>query len=271
MRRWIISLFLIPALAFTAAPSASAAQDIRGTAQYQELKAYVAQLDAEKSQPQTAAQISKYRSELSKRKAKASAKVRALYQQRIQQVRQVRQNRQAKVQALKQKRNRQVAALKQALQSRLNAIAADRRAAISRINTSYASKQQSLTKQLNKARKKLAKATNPVVKQNLREEISAIQDQLSTLAQEKRADLNVANNKYDDQAEQARETYGERIDNTKEQANENIAQRKNRLRELYQQAKQNAQQRRADGFAVVKSKYDEGVGYINQMQVSGGQ
>ena len=35
--------------------------------------------------------------------------------------------------------------------------------------------------QLKKARKKLAKATNPVVKQNLREEISAIQDELDTL------------------------------------------------------------------------------------------
>ena len=30
-----------------------------------------------------------------------------------------------------------------------------------------------------------------------------------------------------------------------------------------------AQQRRADEFAIVKAKYDEGVGYINQMPVNG--
>ena len=270
MRRLILSLFLIPALAFTAVPTASAAPGIRGTAQYQELKAYVAQLNAEKTQQQTQAQISKYRAELSKRKAKASTKVRSLYQARMKQVRQVKENRKAKVLRLKQKRNQQVAALKTAQQSRLNAIAADRRAAISRINTSYATRQQSLNKQLTKARKKLAKATNPVVRQNLREEISAIQGQLNTLAQEERADLNVANNKYDDQVETARESFSQRIENTREQANANITQLQTRLRELYQQAKQNAQQSRADGFSIVKSKYEEGVGYINQMPVNPG-
>ena len=106
-----------------------------------------------------------------------------------------RANRKAKVVDLKQKRNRQVAQLKSAQQARLNAIAADRRAAIARINTSYSGKEQRLNKQLAKARKKLIKATNPVVRQNLREQIAAIQDQLATLDQEKRDDLRVANNK----------------------------------------------------------------------------
>lgn len=271
MRRVLVSLLLVPALAFTAAPTASAEPGIRVTTQYQKLKAYVTKLDAEKSQQQTQTQITAYRSELSKRRAKATAKERTLYQDRIAQVRQVRENRKARVVRLKQRRNQQVAALRTARQSRLNAIAADRRVAISRINTSYATKQQNLNKQLAKARKRLAKATNPVVRENLREEISAIQSELSVLAQEQRADLNVANNTYDDQAERARETYGQRIENVQEQANANIAQLQTRLRELYQQAKQNAQQRRADGFAVVKGKYEEGVGYINQMPVAGGQ
>ena len=40
-----------------------------------------------------------------------------------------------------------------------------------------------------------------------------------------------------------------------------------RLRELYQQSKQNAQQRRANEFGIVKTKYDEGVAYIDAMPV----
>ena len=72
--------------------------------------------------------------------------------------------------ALKQRRNAQIAQLKKnARQQKLNSIAANRRAAIARINTTnYANQRDKLNKRLKKARKKLAKATNPVVKQNLR-------------------------------------------------------------------------------------------------------
>jgi hypothetical protein len=266
-----VALFVTPALVFSAAPAANAGTpSIRGTKEYQALKAYVSDLNAEKSQQQTPAQIGKYRRELSKKRAKASAKVRVLYQGRLSNAKQRRDNRKARVGVLKQRRNQQVAQLRAARQARLNAIAADRRAAIARINSSYASKQQNLNKQLTKARKKLAKATNPVIRANLREEISAIQDQLDTLAQEKRDDLTVANNKYDDQAQNARESYSQKIENATERANANIQNLQTRLRELYQQAKQNARQRRGNEFALVKSKYDEGVGYINKMPVSGG-
>lgn len=265
----LVSLLVAPALVFASAPASAATPSIRSTSQYQALKAYVSQLNAKKGQPQTPAQISRYRSELSKHRAKTAAKVRALYQDQLSKAKQRRDQRKAKVVVLKQRRNQQVAQLKGALQARLNAIAADRRAALARINSRYAAQEQRLNKQLTKARKKLAKATNPVVKQNLREEISALQSQLNTLNQEQRADLNVANNKYDARAEAARENYAERIDDATEKADAQIQNLQTRLRQLYQQSKENAQQRRADEFALVKSKYDEGVGYIDQMQVEG--
>jgi hypothetical protein len=270
--RWItalLALFLAPALVVTSAPANASTPGIRSTKEYQALKGYVEQLNAKKTQQQTPAEISTYRSELSAKRAKAAAKVRSLYQDQLGKAKQRRDNRKAKVVALKQRRNTQIAQLKSARQSRLNAIAADRRAAIARINTGYATKQQSLNKQLAKARKQLAKATNPVVRENLREEISAIQSQLSTLSQEKRADLNIADNKYDSQAENARETYAERIDQVTQDFASRIQNLQTRLRELYQQAKQNARQRRADEFALVKSKYEQGVGYIDQMPVQG--
>ena len=233
-----VSLFVAPALVFSSAPANAANPGIRSTQQYQALKNYVAELNAEKSQQQTPAQISKYRSELSKKRARAAAKVRVLYQNRMSQAKDRRNQRKAKVVALKQRRNNQVAQLKNARQSRLNEIAAERRAAIARINGKYAAQQDRLNKQLNKARKKLAKATNPVVKQNLREEISAIQDNLDNLAQEKRADLNVADNKYDTRTENARESYAQRIENVIEQANATISNLQTRLREDYQRSKQ---------------------------------
>lgn len=268
--RWVltaVSLFIAPALVFSSAPANAANPGIRSTKQYQALKSYVSELNAEKSQQQTPAQISKYRSELSTKRARAAAKVRVLYQNRMSQAKDRRDKRKAKVVALKQRRNSQVAQLKNARQSRLNQIAAERRAAIARINGRYAAKQDKLNKQLTKARKKLAKATNPVVKQNLREEISAIQDDLDSLAQEKRDDLNVANNKYDNRTENAKDSYAQRIQNVIEQANARISNLQTNLREAYQRSKQLAQQRRADEFRLVRSKYTEGVGYINQMPV----
>lgn len=64
-------------------PANAATPSIRSTKQYQELKAYVSQLNAKKNQQQTPAEISKYRSELSKKRAKASMKVRANYQAQL--------------------------------------------------------------------------------------------------------------------------------------------------------------------------------------------
>lgn len=270
--RWIpllVSLLVAPALVFGTAPANAATPGIRSTSQYQALKAYVAQLNAKKAQPQTPAQISRYRSELSKHRAKASTKVRVLYQDQLSKAKQRRDKRKAKVVVLKQRRNQQIAQLKAALQTRLNAIGADRRAALSRINAKYTAQEQKLNKELAKARKKLAKATNPAVKESLREEIAALQNQLNTLNQEQRADVNAANNKYDAKVEAARENSAEQIEDATEEANAQIENLQTRLRQLYQQSKQNAEQRRADEFALVKTKYDEGVGYIDQMPVEG--
>ncbi|MEZ5184194.1 MAG: hypothetical protein R2720_00475 [Candidatus Nanopelagicales bacterium] len=268
--RWIVSLLVLPALVISSAPANAGTPSIRSTKQYQALKAYVAQLDAKKNQEQTPAQINKYRSELSQKRARASLKVRQNYQTQLDKAKDRRAGRKAKVITLKQKRNRQVAQLKSALRARLNAIAADRRAATARINSNYSAKEQKLDKRLAKARKKLIKAKNQVVRQNLREEISAIQEQLRTLNQEQRNDLRVANNKYDDQVDNARENYSQRIERVKEQATSRIQNLQTRLRELYTQSKQNARNRRADEFSIVKSKYAEGVGYIDKMPVENG-
>jgi len=265
-----VTLFAAPALVFSSVPANASTPGIRSTPQYQALKSYVSVLASKQNQQQTPAEINKYRKDLSAKRARTATRVRVLYQHQIGEAKQRRDNRKAKVVALKQQRNEQVSQLKSAEQSRLNAIAADRRAAIARINTNYQTKQQRLNKQLAKARKKLAKAKSPIVKQDLREQISAIQSQLNTLAQEQRADLNVANNKYNTQADAARENYAEKIENVTERANSRISNLQTRLRQLFQQSKQNAQQRRADEFALVKSKYEEGVGYIGKMPVDDG-
>lgn len=267
--RWLLALLLAPALVFGATPSNAATPGIRSTKEYQELKAYVQQLDAKKSQPQTAAQIAQYRSELSQKRSKASMKVRELYQTQLNQAKQRRDKRKAKVVVLKQKKRKTIAALKNAEQSRLNAIAADRRAALARINTEYSSKLDKLSKQRTRLQARIAKAKNPVKKQNLQEELRAVQDQINTLSTEEKDDIAIANNKYDDQVEVTKDNFDQRIEQATEQADANIQNLQQRLRELYAQSKQNAQQRRANEFADVKALYERGVGYINQMQPSG--
>ena len=207
MKRWLISLLVLPVLVAGAAPGNAATPGIRSTKEYQQLKVYVQQLEAKKSQPQTPAEIAKYRSELSQKRAKTSAKVRALYQDQLNKAKQRRDNRKAKVVRLKQRKQAALANLRQAEQARLNAIGADRRAALARINTRYSSKMDNLTKQRAQLQKKIAKAKNPIKRQNLREEQQAVQDQINALVKSKQDDIRIANNKYDDQVETTKENY----------------------------------------------------------------
>lgn len=266
MKRWLISLMVLPVLMAGAAPADAGTPGIRSTREYQQLKVYVQELEAKKSQPQTAAQIQKYRSELSQKRSKASLKVRALYQDQLSKAKQRRDNRKAKVVRLKQRRNTALANLRQAEQARLNQIAADRRATLARINTQYTAKMDNLTKQRAKLEKKIAKAKNPIKRQNLQQEQRAVQSQINTLVKSKQDDIRIANNKYDDQVQTTKENYDQRIENTQSQYEQQITELQQNLRELYQQARQNAQQRRATEFADVKELYDRGVGYINEMQ-----
>jgi hypothetical protein len=264
MKRWLIAL-LVPVLMLALAPAQAATPGIRSTREYQQLKTYVQELEAKKDQPQTPAEIQKYRSELRQKRAKAAGKVRALYQDQLSKAKQRRDVRKAKVQQLKQRKRQTLADLRQAQRDRLSAIAADRRAALSRINTRASARLDTLGKQRAKLQRRIAKATNPVTRQNLREELQAVQEQISTVTESTRDDIRIANNKYDDQAEQAKENFGQRIERAVAQANRAIQTLQQRLRELYQSAKENAQQRRAGEFADVKALYDRGVGYIGQM------
>jgi DNA repair exonuclease SbcCD ATPase subunit len=264
MKRWLVTL-LAPALILGLAPAQAATPGIRSTREYQQLRTYVQELDAKKNQPQTAAEIQRYRSELSQRRAKAAGKVRALYQDQLSKAKQRRDNRKAKVQRLKQRKRQSLADLRQAEQARLNAIAADRRAALARINGRASARLDTLGKQRAKLQRRIARATNPVTRQNLREQLQAVQDQINTVTESKQDDIRIANNKYDDQADQAKESYAERIERATEQADRAIQNLRQRLRELYGSAKQNAQQRRAGEFSDVKALYDRGVGYIDQM------
>jgi chromosome segregation ATPase len=266
MKRWFVTLLVIPALVAGAAPVNAATPGIRSTKEYQQLKTYVQELDAKKNQPQTPAEIQRYRSELAQKRAKASGKVRALYQDQLSKAKQRRDNRKAKVATVKQRKRTAIADLRQAQQNRLNAIAADRRAALARINTQYNTQQDKLTKERAKLQRKIRKATNPVRRQNLQEELQAVQQQINTLSREKQDDIRIANNKYDDQVERTKENYSQRIEQQTEQFDQQIATLQERLREMYQTSKQNAQQRRASEFADVKALYERGLGYINQMQ-----
>ena len=144
--RWLLALLIAPALVFGTTP-ANAANSIRSTKEFRALQTYVSQLEVKKGQPQTAAQIAQYRSELSTRKARVSNKVRALYQQDLKVAKERKSLRQEKVQALKAKKRQTLSTLRKAEQGRLNAIAANRRAELARINTNYTTQLDKLTKQ----------------------------------------------------------------------------------------------------------------------------
>jgi chromosome segregation ATPase len=226
MRRLLVSAgLLIPALVVPA--GAAEADTIRPTTQYQRLKAYVADLERKKDVQQEPTRIDAYRDRLSDRNERARVKVRVLYQRQ----------------------------LRQATQRRETA----------RINARYATQIDELDTELAKLRRRLARAKSALVRETLREQIAATEQEERDLNQERIADINAANNRVDAREEVAREDYAERIEEARTAANADILRLREKLRSLYSRGKSNAQSRRAANFRIVRAKHDEGVGYIDVM------
>jgi hypothetical protein len=264
MRRLLVSAgLLIPALVVPA--GAAEADTIRPTTQYQRLKAYVADLERKKDVQQEPTRIDAYRDRLSDRNERARVKVRVLYQRQLRQATQRRETRRARVERLQQKRDSEIADLRAALRSRLNALESDRRRTIARINARYATQIDELDTELAKLRRRLARAKSALVRETLREQIAATEQEERDLNQERIADINAANNRVDAREEVAREDYAERIEEARTAANADILRLREKLRSLYSRGKSNAQSRRAANFRIVRAKHDEGVGYIDVM------
>jgi hypothetical protein len=264
MRRVVTVLtLLVPALVLPGA--VVQADGIRPTSQYQRLSVYVNQLEQKKDQQQQPDRIDAYRDVLDDRAARARLKVRELYQKQLRAVRERRDARKARVASLQQRRDGELAQLRSALQSRLNALESERRAAVARVNGNYAARIDELDRELAKLQRKLAKATRPLVRESLREQIAATEQEERDLAQERIADINATNNRFDSQEEVAREDYAERIQQSRDEANADIRRLRERWQVLYRSGKSNAQTRRAENFGIVRTKHDEGVGYIDVM------
>lgn len=247
------------------APANAATTSIRSTTQYAKLKAYVSLLETKSGQPQTQAQISEYRVTLKQKKADASIKVRILYQKDLAQAQDKRATQKAKIAKLKKQKKTQLAQLKQAKVAALNAIAADRRADLAKIENEYDSKILKSQKRLKKLNTKLNKATDPVKRQTLRDEIDAVQSQLNTLQRARTSEIKATTEIYNNKQEAATEKWDNKIEQADTRFSEQIAQLQEQSREQYQENKQAAQQRRAQNFADVKTQYSRGVEFINKM------
>ena len=265
-KHWLVALLVLPALVFGLAPANAAGTSIRTTTQYAKLKNYVEELDAKKDQPQTQDEISRYRQVLRVKKTDASAKVRNLYQSGLRQAQKKRDQRKARVQNLKQKKKSQLAQLRRAKASALNAIAADRQAALARINNEYDTKINNAQKKLNKLNRKLNKATNPLKRQTLREEIDAVNKQLTALRQARQDEISSTNTTYNNRRQAANERWNNKIEDADTRLSEQIQELQQSLREQYQTTKNGLQQRRATNFTDVRDLYDRGVSYINEMK-----
>ncbi len=270
--RTLLALLLLPALLLgTAATTATAAEPgIRNTKEYQALKSYVSQLNAKKNQPQTQAEIAKYRRELSAKKTKADNKVRSLYQDRIAKAKDQRAKSRVKVRKLRAQWKSEVAELKQGLKNKLNSLESQRRSEIARINTQFDGKLNSLQNKRAKLQKRLAKAKDPVVRANLREEISSINDEIATLNSEKQSDLRAVQTKYNNLEEQAREQAASNISRTRARGERAVQEAEAALREVFAEKRAAANSIKAAEFTVVRTEYDRGVTYINEMPVTGG-
>lgn len=269
-RRLIIALFMLPALLLgTSVTSAQAQPGIRSTKEYQALKAYVGVLAAKRNTPATQTEINKFEATLAKRRTAANNKVREQFSQRMTTAKVQRQNKRDKVRKMRENRRAEIAALRQNRQGKLDELAADRRAAITRIENEYNGKLNTLKKDLTKLQRKLAKATKPSARAQIKAEIATVQDQITTQQRAQQNEISLVNTRYNTNVEVTKERFADEIAKTNARLLNAIRQADAAWREIFAAKKQNAQQHRSTDFQLVRDLSAKGIAYIKEIPVKG--
>lgn len=245
--------------------SAYAWNNIKSTVQYDGLKNYVMVLEGKVGSTHSAASIASYKSKLASHKAKADAKVRVLYQQQLTVAKDHRSASKAHLKSLKKAEMKEVNGLKSARAYRVGQLKADKVAAANSITAKYASQTKPVEKALAKAKKKLAKTTNPVTRSSLQLQIDNYENELDDFARAQKAALANSASHYDDLIASARKSYKSKIMSVRNDYDETAAEERAAWQARFADEKEAAQLRRQDNFAAVSEQNMKGLDYISKI------
>lgn len=270
-RRLLIALLLLPALLVGTGVSVAQAgsQNIRSTAEYRELKAYVGFLAARKSSTVTPAEVQKFKTTLAKKRAKANGKVRSIYTTSMQKAKAKRLKQRNNVRKLKAERQVEVTAIKSDRQSALNSLTTAKNRSIDAIDASYDTRIANLQKNLKKLQRKYDRATKPSVRKLLKVQILDVQGEINTEQRNKQSDINAVLARYRNQTQQTREKYTAKIARAKAEWLRDIKEAEATLREAFDASRTLNKERKSGQMATVRATYERGVTYIKQMKVNG--
>jgi hypothetical protein len=212
---------LIPFIAagFLMTGPAQAKQPIPGikkTAEWRSLDSYVGFLQGKVSTLTTETKKATYRSNLGNRRLKANAKVKALYQRRLQRITtrdQAKEQRQ--VDRIRANEKRKVNGLKNSRDARLSTARATIDAKVASIKFTYAASLSQARGNLKRLRKNLARTNDPFRRQVILQHIDTVRQQISQLTTQQGQKIDDARTRHRAKVAQIRNAYASRIANSR--------------------------------------------------------
>lgn len=269
MKIFLATASVLTIFGLAIAGPAQAQQPIPGitqTGQWRALKSYVNELGTKRNTPATAEQKATFRQRLNAKQAAANARVKKLYGQRLQRVK----NRDTK------KENRQIAKLQSAASRQVGKLT-DQRAGrlatakltfatqIARIRDRYAGALAKDNRQLKRLERNLRRTNNPFQRQVILAHIDTIENDIAQLKRARTKNIATATSVHQEKVQTIRTRYADRIARTRAYYKGLVRQVKGAWKTIYADNVAAAKSQRTKQFQLVTNLKNRGKGYIDQM------
>lgn len=248
---------------------AQAQQPIPGitqTGQWRALKSYVNELQTKRNTPATAEQKATFRQRLNAKQAAANARVKKLYGQRLQRVKNrdtKKENRQ--IAKLQNAANRQVGKLTNQRAGRLATAKLTFATQIARIRDRYAGALAKDNRQLKRLERNLRRTTNPFQRQVILTHIDTIENDIAQLKRARTKNISNATAIHQEKVQAIRTRYASRITKTRAYYRGLVRQVKGAWKTIYADNVAAAKSQRTKQFQLVTNLKNRGKGYVDQM------
>jgi hypothetical protein len=248
---------------------ASASQPIPGikkTAQWRSLLSYVDVLEGKKNTPATPAQKSSFRNRLNTKQAAANARVKTLYNQRINKITALDAVRErSQIKKVRQSQAKAVAELNASLSARL-AVAADAYSdAVRKVKDRFSFRLSSEQANLRKLRKNLSRTTNPFQRQLILQRIDVVTNEIKQQKKAQKKSIDKQTSIYQSKTAFINERYAERIASTKKFYKAQVRKIQTLWKVIYADDVAKIKSQRAKEFTLVTRLRNRGNGYIERM------
>ncbi|MEX0619979.1 MAG: hypothetical protein WD181_00160 [Solirubrobacterales bacterium] len=263
-------LSLVLALLFTAGASTQAAAKpvpgIQQTPQYRALLGFDNVLQGRRLVPATPARKAAYRQTLNNKTAAAQKQVKSLFSRRVARVKSRDDaEERAQIRSILSNQKLQVNALKAVQASKVADAQNNYNSAVSRVNLRYAPRLNPLVRQRKILKRKLARTTNPISRDEIQRSIRLVQAKINGIVEAKNVAIQVASTNYQAKVNALNGTFSARIKTVKSRSKGLVVQARLAWKQTYSADYSKLKARRTTEFGLVNGLRTRGSGYISTM------